>query len=94
MFRRPFALGPASEPDADQPFSGIPATLPDSGVVVNVRGVAYVIKLPPRDHARPALWRELAQWRDGGRADGTPCDGAEPDARPDNTKRPDASVDT
>lgn len=89
MFRRPPGPGTASEPDADQPFSGIPATLPDSGVVVNVRGVAYVIKLPPRDHARPALWRDLAQWRDGGAGDG-----AEPDARPDNTERPDASVDT
>ncbi|WP_338641935.1 hypothetical protein [Burkholderia pyrrocinia] len=80
MFRRPPGPGTASEPDADQPFSGIPATLPDSGVVVNVRGVAYVIKLPPRDHARPALWRDLAQWRDGGPADGTPCDAVEPDA--------------
>ncbi|ALX16686.1 hypothetical protein P350_34115 [Burkholderia cepacia JBK9] len=79
MFRHPPGPGPASEPDADPALSGIPATLPDSGVVVNVRGVAYVIKLPPRDHARPALWRELADWRDERSVDGD----IEPAARQD-----------
>ncbi|MCA7925625.1 hypothetical protein DF047_12660 [Burkholderia cenocepacia] len=64
MFRHPPGPGTPSEPDADPSPSGIPATLPDSGVVVSVRGVACVIPLPPRDHARPALWRELADWRD------------------------------
>ncbi|MDR6499580.1 hypothetical protein J2785_002736 [Burkholderia ambifaria] len=83
MFRRPPSPGTASEPDADQPFSGVPATLPDSGVVVNVRGVAHVIKLPPRDHARPALWRDLAQWRDGRPDDGAPCDAVDPEASVD-----------
>ncbi|UXU85994.1 hypothetical protein [Burkholderia sp. S-53] len=83
MFRRPLALGPVSEPDADQPFSGIPATLPDSGVVVNVRGVAYVIRLPPRDHARPALWRDLAQWRDDRSGDDASGDGSAPDTQHD-----------
>ncbi|WP_230948787.1 hypothetical protein [Burkholderia cepacia] len=69
----------ASEPDTDPPLSGIPATLPDSGAVINVRGVAYVIPLPPRDHARPALWRELADRRDERSADGN----GEPEARQD-----------
>ncbi|CAB3758867.1 hypothetical protein B7G54_17025 [Burkholderia puraquae] len=77
--RHPPGPGPVSEPDADPPLSGIPATLPDSGVVVNVRGVAYVIQLPPRDHARPALWRELADWRDDRSGDGH----LEPDGRRD-----------
>ncbi|KGC06404.1 hypothetical protein [Burkholderia cepacia] len=60
-----------AEPDTDdRSSSGIPGPLPDSGVVVNVRGVAYVISLPPRDHARPALWRALADWRDERSVDG------------------------
>ncbi|VWB29001.1 hypothetical protein BLA6860_01222 [Burkholderia lata] len=79
ILRHPPGPGTVSEPDADPPNSGIPATLPDSGVVVNVRGVAYVIKLPPRDHARPALWRELADWRDDRSAGGH----GEPEARED-----------
>ncbi|MBJ9967680.1 hypothetical protein LGM43_21995 [Burkholderia seminalis] len=70
MFRQPPGPGTASEPDADPQLAGIPATLPDSGVVINVRGVAYVITLPPRDHARAALWRALADWRDERSADG------------------------
>jgi hypothetical protein len=77
--RHPPGPGTTPEPDTDPPYSGIPAKLPDSGAVVNVRGVAYVIKLPPRDHARPALWRELADWRDDRSAGGD----VEPDARQD-----------
>ena len=49
------------------------------GVVVNVRGVAYVIQLPPRDHARPALWRELEDWR----GDRSASSNGEPEARQD-----------
>ncbi|WP_371141347.1 hypothetical protein [Burkholderia cepacia] len=79
MLRHPPGPGMASEPDTDPPLSGIPATLPDSGAVINVRGVAYVIPLPPRDHARPALWRELAEWRDERSSDGN----GEPEARQD-----------
>ncbi|MBN3826807.1 hypothetical protein G3O00_24715 [Burkholderia sp. Ac-20384] len=79
ILRHPPGPGTPSEPDADPPYAGIPATLPDSGVVVNVRGVAYVIQLPPRDHARPALWRELADWRDDRSAGGN----GEPEARQD-----------
>ncbi|WP_322036194.1 hypothetical protein [Burkholderia cepacia] len=79
MLRHPPGPGTASEPDTDPPLSGIPATLPDSGAVINVRGVAYVIALPPRDHARPALWRELADRRDERSADGN----GEPEARQD-----------
>ncbi|MDW9234136.1 hypothetical protein C7S15_8074 [Burkholderia cepacia] len=41
--------------------------------------MAYVIPLPPRDHARPALWRELADRRDERSADGN----GEPDTRQD-----------
>ncbi|MCA8274850.1 hypothetical protein LGN17_20390 [Burkholderia sp. AU30280] len=81
--RHPPGPGTTSEPDAEPPFSGIPATLPDSGVVVNVRGAVYVIALSPRDHARPALWRELADWRDDRQADGPPCNGGAPDASVD-----------
>ncbi|MBN3776834.1 hypothetical protein G3O06_04525 [Burkholderia sp. Ac-20345] len=83
ILRHPPGPGTVSEPDADLPYSGIPATLPDSGVVVNVRGVAYVIQLPPRDHARPALWRELADWRDDRSVDGTPGGGTDPGKRQD-----------
>ncbi|MCA8352222.1 hypothetical protein [Burkholderia cepacia] len=81
MLRHPSSLGQGtdSEPGTDPPLSGIPATLPDSGAVINVRGVAYVIPLPPRDHARPALWRELADRRDERSADGN----GEPDTRQD-----------
>lgn len=79
ILRHPPGPDSVSEPDADPPFSGIPATLPDSGVVVNVRGVAYVIQLPPRDHARPALWRELEDWRDDRSGGGN----GEPDAGQD-----------
>ncbi|CAM2181292.1 MULTISPECIES: hypothetical protein [Burkholderia] len=81
MLRHPSGLGPGtdSEPGTDPPLSGIPATLPDSGAVINVRGVAYVIPLPPRDHARPALWRELADRRDERSADGN----GEPDTQQD-----------
>ncbi|WP_322072673.1 hypothetical protein [Burkholderia cepacia] len=79
MLRHQSGPGTASEPDTDPPLSGIPATLPDSGAVINVRGVAYVIPLPPRDHARPALWRELADRRDERSADGN----GEPEARQD-----------
>ncbi|KVL29197.1 hypothetical protein [Burkholderia sp. MSMB1835] len=71
MFRHSPGPHTMAEPDTDErPSSGIPGTLPDSGVVVNVRGVAYVIRLPPRDHARPALWRALADWRDERSANG------------------------
>ncbi|AOI80637.1 MULTISPECIES: hypothetical protein [unclassified Burkholderia] len=71
MFRHSPGPHAAAEPDTDErSSSGIPGTLPDSGVVVNVRGVAHVIRLPPRDHARPALWRALADWRDERSADG------------------------
>ncbi|KVA59301.1 hypothetical protein WK90_08505 [Burkholderia cepacia] len=81
MLRHPSSLGQGtdSEPGTDPPPSGIPATLPDSGAVINVRGVAYVIPLPPRDHARPALWRELADRRDERSADGN----GEPDTQQD-----------
>ncbi|MCA8256719.1 hypothetical protein LGM89_25925 [Burkholderia sp. AU31624] len=79
ILRHPPGPGTDSEPDDEPTFAGIPATLPDSGVVVNVRGVAYVIQLPPRDHARPALWRELADWRDDRSAGGN----GEPEARQD-----------
>ncbi|KVE82109.1 hypothetical protein DF038_18995 [Burkholderia cepacia] len=81
MRRHPSSLGQGtdSEPGTDPPPSGIPATLPDSGAVINVRGVAYVIPLPPRDHARPALWRELADRRDERSADGN----GEPDTQQD-----------
>ncbi|MDN7425332.1 hypothetical protein [Burkholderia sp. AU45388] len=79
MSPRPPDRGTPSEPDVDTSCSGIPATLPDSGVVVNVRGVACVIPLPPRDHARPALWRALADWRDERSADRH----VEPDGRQD-----------
>ncbi|VWD47290.1 hypothetical protein [Burkholderia contaminans] len=78
VLRHPPGPGTVSEPDDEPPLSGIPATLPDSGVVVNVRGVAYVIQLPPRDHTRPALWRELADWRDDRSGDGAPGDGIDP----------------
>ncbi|MDN7441595.1 hypothetical protein QZM64_20760 [Burkholderia cepacia] len=81
MLRHPSSLGQGtdSEPGTDPPPSGIPATLPDSGAVINVRGVAYVIPLPPRDHARPALWRELEDRRDERSADGN----GEPDTQQD-----------
>ncbi|HHL4080211.1 hypothetical protein [Burkholderia sola] len=79
MFRHPPERGIPSEPDVDPSSPGIPARLPDSGVVVNVRGVACVIPLPPRDHARPALWRALADWRDEQSADRH----VEPDGRQD-----------
>ncbi|WP_175703381.1 hypothetical protein [Burkholderia ambifaria] len=75
--------GLAAEPDDDQSFPGMPAALPDSGAVVNVRGVAYVIELPPRDHARAALWRELAHWRDDRPADDVSDGDAAGDARQD-----------
>ncbi|OXI16230.1 hypothetical protein CFB52_029450 [Burkholderia sp. AU18528] len=71
----------AAEPDDDPSSAGIPA-LPDSGAVVNVRGVAYVIELPPRDHARPALWRELAHWRNDRSGDDASDGDAERDAPP------------
>lgn len=74
MSPHPPCPGLANEPDDDSSVLGIPAALPDSGAMVNVRGVAYVIKLPPRDHARPALWRELAEWRDERSADATDPD--------------------
>ncbi|WP_175870708.1 hypothetical protein [Burkholderia sp. BCC0397] len=81
MFRHPPGPDAMAEPDPDdRSFSGIPGTLPDSGVVVNVRGVAYVIQLPPRDHARPALWRALAHWRDERSGDDASHDDAESDA--------------
>ncbi|PRH30429.1 hypothetical protein C6T53_06470 [Burkholderia multivorans] len=51
-FRQPRGPGTASEPDADPRLAGIRATLSDSRAVVNVRGVADVITLPPRDRAR------------------------------------------
>ena len=79
MLRHPPGPNTADEPENDPPFAGIPATLPDSGVMINVGGVAYVIRLPPRDHARPALWRELADWRDDRSAGGN----GEPDTRQD-----------
>ncbi|KML53608.1 hypothetical protein VL15_23820 [Burkholderia cepacia] len=83
MFQRPSSAGMPAEPDADQPLSGIPTTLPDSGVVVNVDGVAYLINLPRRDHARPALWRDLEQWRDGNSNNLAPYRVRKPDTRKD-----------
>ncbi|MDR8052166.1 hypothetical protein [Burkholderia cenocepacia] len=62
MSPRPPCPLPAAGPDDDPSSAGMPA-LPDSGAMVNVRGVAHVIELPPGDHARPALWRELAHLR-------------------------------
>ncbi|MPV55084.1 hypothetical protein CFB46_33010 [Burkholderia sp. HI2761] len=84
MFRHPPGPDSMAEPDTDdRSFSGIPGTLPDSGVVVNVGGVAYVIELPPQDHARPALWRELVHWRDDRSADDASGGGIAPGTRQD-----------
>ncbi|CAD9227758.1 conserved hypothetical protein [Burkholderia cenocepacia] len=79
MSPRPPSPAVTAEPDDDSSSAGIPA-LPDSGAMVNVRGVAHVIELPPRDHARPALWRELALWRNNRSADDASDGDAEPDA--------------
>ncbi|MDF3080232.1 hypothetical protein KPB01_04380 [Burkholderia sola] len=79
MSPRPPCPAVAAEPNDHPSSAGIPA-LPDSGAVVNVRGVAYVIELPPRDHARPALWRELAHWRNDLSGEDASDSDAEPDA--------------
>ncbi|RQU52180.1 hypothetical protein DF141_10555 [Burkholderia cenocepacia] len=79
MSPRPPSPAVAVEPDDDPSSAGI-STLPDSGAMVNVRGVAYVIELPPRDHARPALWRELAHWRNDRSGDHASDGDAERDA--------------
>ena len=78
MSPRPPSPAVTAEPD-DSSSAGTPA-LPDSAAMVNLRGVAHVIALPPRDHARPALWRELALWRNDRSADDASDGDAVPDA--------------